>query len=1003
MKRFISMIVAFSFLATTPAQVYGANYSDAYILKDEVQGTFNGHKDGRSLNIELQYVDLKSDYGFDIAKLGALNLLKGYERNFNPSNTATNLDVLSILLNMEGYEPEAVTLAIDFQGDYPELNSLECKNAAYIELAATYGYITEIEALDALDNYGVAGFQNLGNNVAPKNQENPNNENFDIKGYTTRVNLAEWMGIYLDNTEAALPITPNIGQYSVTDHTSILAYQIPYVETVVANGLMTSTNNQFRPSGTMTKGELAHTLVSLEPYYSADRGFETITGVVGAVKTNENPTLNNTVYDVYVRGTDGKTYVLSTTKYTTTTGTSTEIPTYKNGKMINNFSVDVNDTIEFVVATGQDPTFAAGTAMFTGVLTSNEVNYTIGKLKSVDLDSGTISIAPDDSNNDFQRTYQMVDGLYNTSGLVLGVGTQYERYAPDEIPHGAKYKLTLKGDVVTNILYIGQDVLIDERRGIVIENQPDFGYMVVLGMDNVKRVYKYYPDEITVEKQPYYDHEDYVGYYDEVFSYDGYDPRDATVYDIEAGDLIFLRPDSEDNTYIDYISVTPNYIQRTGVVNKVTVNDGYSTVLITFDNGQIGSYQVSDDVIVMKDRSIKDASYLEAGDNAKFLINEAIIDSGYVVESIKEISVEERGHDISSIVKGQFTAYNAIQGEVSLTNAQALQNSGWGNADYMATYSLKPNDNIDVNINDVQTTVTNFNRLLKNNDDYVTYMAVEQNYSGEKVKFITAYDGRDTLLATDMITNISANGKIVLQSAANEYQIKEDAIIVKNDKLVSKSALEPYDLVQVALNGGQASVIKVIESIENTGVQIARGRIQSVDEGNSFTVKSLVLLENNQWTYSPIERTYAVGPNTIYLTADGSVQDINTFIGYTQDTVINKVYNIIADGTNATFIIESPYSNENVNGTVYNVEDGVVYLKDVNYYDKDTGSWKVVGVKDNTATVNFEPNSVTIKNSEVVDVSKIQVGDKLVVKTATLDLTDEQSLTVTGYINFIEN
>ncbi len=670
--------------------------------------------------------------------------------------------------------------------------------------------------------------------------------------------------------------------------------------------------------------------------------------------------------------------------------------------MINNFGLDVNDSIEFTVATGTDPVFPANTGIFAGVLQSNARSTAVGKLKDIDLVNGFITIAPSE-NNDKVVYYQMADGLYDSSGITMGVGTEYAKYAPDEIPFGAKYKLTLKGNVVTDIKYIGQDTLVDEKRGIVIENQPDFGYMVVLGMDNVKRVYKYYPKQIVVEKQPYYDHEDYVGHFDEVFSYDGYDPRDATVNDIEAGDLVFLRPNVKDNTYIDYISVTPNYIQRTGTINKVTVNDGYTTVLVTFDNGQVSSYQVPDDVVVRKDNKVKDASILEVGDSAKFLINDAIIASGQIVESIKEINVEDAGHEIDGVVKGTFVGYNPIQGEIQLSNAQSLETSGWANTKLLDTLSLKAKDAPKVYINDVETNVTNFNRLLKANTDYQVYLAVEQNYNGPKVVHMTAYDGRDTLLNTDQITNVTSNGKILLQSTANEYKVKKNAIVVKNDKLVTNTALQPYDLVQVSLNGGDASVVKVVDSIENTGIQIARGRIQTVNDNKDFTVKSLVLLENNKWTYSPIERTYQIDRNTVYLTSDGEVNDISTFIGYTDTSVINKVYNIIADGSYAKYIIESPYVNDDVNGTVYKVEDGVVYLKDVNYYDKESKSWRAVGVSNNTATINLVENSVTIKDSEVIDPSKIEVGDKFFAKTDKLNYQTNVPIDVTGYINFIEN
>ncbi len=998
MKKFLSLILACSFLMATP--VYAA-YSDSYILKDTVQATYSGHKDGRNVNKELQFIDLKSTYGYDIAKLGSLNLIKGYEKNFQPNSTASNLDVISILLNMEGYEPEAVTLAAAFQTKNPQFNSLESKELAYIELATKYGYITEAEGTNAIQEKGANGLATLQRGSGPKTQINPNNENFTIDGNARRDNIAEWISTYLTNIEATLPITPNVGQYSANDHANISAQQIPAVETVLANGIMTKVNGNFEPAGTLIKGELAHTMVSLEPYFYADRAYELKTGIVGAVKTDTNKSNASTKADVYVRGTDGKTYVLTTTKYTKNNGLDTEIPTYKNGKMINNLSLAINDSVEFVVSNGTGE-FPAGTAMFTGVLSSNNAAYATGKLKNVDLDTGAITIAPT-GNNDTSYTYQMVDGLYDSSGLILGVGTEYERYAPDEIPYGAKYKLTLKGQVVTDIKYIGQDTIINESRGIVIENQPDFGYMVVLGNDGVKRVYKYYPDEVVVEKQPYYDHEDYVGNFDEFFSYDGYDPRDATVDQIEAGDLVFFRPSATDKQYVDYISVTPYYISRTGVINKVTVNDGYTTVLVTFDNGSVSSYQVGDDVLVRKDNSLKDASFLEPGDNAKFLINEAIIDAGQIVESIKEIVVEEQGHLISDIVKGELTGFNSIQGELSLANAQTLKTNGWANNTILATYPLKSKNEAPVYINGTQTNVTNLNRLLKNNDDFEVYMAVEQNYSGPTIKYVTAYDGRDTLLQDDMITNISPSGKLILQSAANEYAIKDNAIIVKNDKLVSKSALSPYDMVQVSLNGGEASVIKVIDSIENTGIQVARGRIQAVDENKSFTVKSLVLLENNQWTYSPLERTYVIDEDTIYLTSNGTVNNINTFLGYTENSAINKVYNIIADGTYAKYIIESPYVNENLNGTVYKVEGNNVYLKDVSYYDKDKGSWQRAGIKNNSATVTLMPNSVTIKNSEVINPNKIEVGDRLFVKTNALNYKVGESLSVTGYINFVEN
>ena len=93
--------------------------------------------------------------------------------------------------------------------------------------------------------------------------------------------------------------------------------------------------------------------------------------------------------------------------------------------------------------------------------------------------------------------------------------------------------------------------VIREARGVVVENDPTLGYLTYRTSSGV-RTANYYRDSIEVEKQPYYESADRIGYIDQLFPNFQFDPRDTTIDTIKPGDNVYLRFNGDGN--ITYIS-----------------------------------------------------------------------------------------------------------------------------------------------------------------------------------------------------------------------------------------------------------------------------------------------------------------------------------------------------------------------------------------------------------------------------------------------------------------
>ncbi len=236
--------------------------------------------------------------------------------------------------------------------------------------------------------------------------------------------------------------------------------------------------------------------------------------------------------------------------------------------------------------------------------------------------------------------------------------------------------------------------------------------------------------------------------------------------------------------------------------------------------------------------------------------------------------------------------------------------------------------------------------------------------------------------------------------------IDEGTIVVKNGKHISPTGVLVPDYAQVVLNGNQqAAIIIVKPDSGNEGISIMRGRIAKINDFEDFTVQSHANLRESEWIYSPIERSYTMDYRT-QIKEDGVTIGLDQFKTYSEINKVDEVYTIIAEGTKATHVVKMPYVTESVIGEIYDISDDVVALNEISVYDTADERWSMLSYTNNYGYIDLDPDTIIIKNSEVIDVDQLQLGDRLRVMT-DIDmkeaLVDDDNRNATGYILIVED
>ncbi len=975
MKKALSIIITLVISLSSVFPTFAL--TDEKILTDPITNMYTGRTEAQTIIKNINFKDVPATFWAReaITRSGALNMVKGFNNNYNPSGTVSKEEAIAFLMRGVGLEIASQQAGITAMAAAPGQTGLQnIWSLGYLNMASQIGVITPAEYTEALTATPV---------------------NFIRTAPATREEVADWLvkAITYKDPQSFISSETQQKVYTFTDWKQIDVTKVSAVESISTNKIMTGTNGLFKPKGNISRAEMAQVLKNMDSIYFKAMGIEKKIGTVGVLKdAQQNQTGSASAWrNIYIR-TDAGT--IDAIQYELQSSSSPQAKNkdavvYLNGAgTIGGLNLlEEGQQIEYLVDT------ATSTVLYVQMV-KGVSEYTLQRLLySFDITDGQI-ITKDDTGKQF--TYPVVKGLYGTNGTKSYLVIDQKDRDMKSLPIGSRVELTILNDVVKEIKFIGQKEIYPEIRGIVVENNSELGYITIIDNTGAEVTKKYYSDDMVVEKQPYYTEQDDIGYLNQMFPHFQYDPRSTVISEVEPGDIVFILPDSEDPEAITSISASTNYIMKYGKIKQFKANGNEGQVLIEYEDKSTAWFDVPDGIFVSEDGKPKKVSDIQAGDWAKLLVNQAIIEPGHVMQSVKEITLEGSEHFISNIVKGQLNSINPIQNQLILQNVQTLSKTGWSNYTQLKQFSLSGKD-VEYYYQGKRISLDYANKFLKRSDGDV-YVGLENSYATERVKIVTFRQGRDELLPSDTVLDANGSGAFSIITNSGDIKTDQGTIVRRYGRLVDGNSIMPSDYARVALNGeNNAAVVDITDMPDISGVVISRGRIATINDDTSFKIQSMATLAGTSWAFSPIQREFTIDYDTKYLDSTG-LTDPKKFITYTTDTKVDKVYNIVVDGTKATYVVDSPYTTKSVKGTIYDITDTTVSIKDAYVYNETTGKWTLVSNTNSTLVITVPTNSIIVKNNKVVTTSGLVKGDSIRVMTDKLDAKVLPATNITGYI-----
>jgi len=301
------------------------------------------------------------------------------------------------------------------------------------------------------------------------------------------------------------------------------------------------------------------------------------------------------------------------------------------------------------------------------------------------------------------------------------------------------------------------------------------------------------------------------------------------------------------------------------------------------------------------------------------------------------------------------------------------------------------------------------NEFVRRSPNTLALLALENHHGGERIAQASFFTSRWEVLQPDVVIAVDGRGGFHIGSVDGVITTSPGTVVVRDGTLVNGRNIRPGDYVRVTLyRENRAGVVEISPAPNFAGVQIARGRIQSVDQGNSFRVQSMSLFDGQQWHFTPIERLFTIDRSTRFI-VDGFLMDLNDFVSFTPEAgldgaenVFNRVFNVVIDGSRAAWVTDAPHATESIRGIIYHVEGDTIHLRDTHVRDQLSGAWRLTSNISATATVNIGPNSIIVDRDQVVDLFSLQAGHQVRIMTESLPATIAPGIEVNGRIVLVE-
>ena len=922
-------------------------FADDYILSDEVRNIYEGRTEAASLIRAAQFNDVGPGSPFQeaIVRGVALGLIHGDGPNFRPNDNLTWIDAISFADRVADSRSMGLDIAIRvlMEDGWSDLDAL----------------IEELDLEDDIVNIIEEIWDMLGGTP---------------DSYITREEVARLLWLAINGA------APNIFNdrplsrvYDFSDWRNIAARNLIAVEHIASANVMVGDGTNFNPRANITRGEMAQVMVNLDSLLFEVNGWERKHATVARIQDNQYITTGEAEVrrDIFVRLGDGSVDIL---QYLIVDNPSPQVmdqgAVVFSGGFVGGLGIlVVGDTIEYIVDNNNN------ILMYVNVIGEAEDTYVQGRLFSVDVEQTTIVLQ--NANND-NFSYSMAEGIILQRGTANYIMMDLARVPVGDMPIGQHLRLTLRNNVVIAINFVGLPVLVEEIRGLVVENNPDFGYMVIIDSDGRRVTMRYYENEMLVEKVRHFDTA-VPSYLNHLFPNFSFNPNATTIDSVSPGDIVFIRPDPEDDGVILMISAATNYIMRYGRVSNITHEDGYLSLLFEFENGQTTWFDISTSILITRDGRRLNPMAIQTGDWARVLVNEAIIAPGHVITSVVEMTIEGGNRHISSIVRGNLSGINSIQNQIMIEHAQTLGQTGWTNHRELAQFSISGN-NIQYFYNDRQISRGEAVNLFGRRGNTTVYLALENHFAGEAVRMVSFRSDREERLPTDTVIHADGTGTIQLAGQIDDISTDRGTIVRRHGRLVSGLDIFPSDYLAVVLSGaGTAAVIDIFDRPDTSGMQIMRARVSEVFDGESFAVQSMSQLFGSDWVFTPVQREFTIDPRTVFLPHGTFSHD--TFLTYTEASVFDQVFTIVTDGARASHIFDHSFANRAARGTIFRIEGNVIHLRDVSIQNPANNQWTPISIANNTMTVTVDASTLIGRNNTVSQLRDLRNGDQLLILT----------------------
>lgn len=987
--KWLALALSMSFLLQP---VYSAIPEDQGIVAAEVKASYRGLLLGDTIRNNLNFSDLSGSHWAKeaVSRLGALGIIQGYRENgryaFRPNQRVSKEEALALLIRAIGKEADAKKAAEGIPAGETAPSNLDFWSKGYLTLAQQLGAISREELNDA-----------LAEDQSALNAK----ENFRRKDMATREEVAAWL-VKLASSAGVTELSPqyeNQAIFAYEDWKNIDAKYLPFVETVSRARIMQGSNHRFAPKQGISRAEIAQTISNMGERLYKMRNITQKNGYIGHIEdatTYQNQTskkeriylvrnqegqVDKWIYEEQI-GSNGKKEAFSAPVYLYQNLTT--LLQLKEGDKVE-YLVDDKDNLLYVSTKAADKAFT-----FSGSLQP-----------FTNLDKGQITLK--DGENTFHFT--MASTLYKRNPDMVAMTIQYNnRFVPlKDMPYSHRITVVVKDKLVTEINFQGDIIRTGEISGIIKEIQPEFKYLVLETWDGKILNKKYQIGNLKIEKKAHYDNSVDTGYFDELFRHYKFDTTDAKIEDLEVGDIIHALVSEEDDEYITSISASTNYVIDFGqIVDLRNQGDAGMQISIRHPNQSVSHYNVSPKAGIFYGEERSNAARLAVGQTVKLLIGQAVIQPGTMKETVKEISIDKLGNQVANVYKGNIGLLNQAQKQLTLNHSYQLQHSRWDN--YQASRVLQHNEKTKYYYNG-QRVNADYVRKYLFSEDFTGYAVTTQFFSGEVLDTLSFRDSRETMLDRNRVETVADYKQFSLENRKAKIATDEGTIILKDNHVVSFSSLLPPDYTRVILNGeDKAALVEVTAEPQNDAIQVFRGRIAKIDEMKSFQVQSNAALNGMNWTYSPIKREFVMDYKTMIYTKDGFIPQ-SQFLSYSEITHTNKVYNIISDGTHAQYVLEQPYLQEGVKGTIYAIDGGEIKIKDVFVYQKAQKKWVPLSLTNSYASLTFHPSALIFSQNKRIDKESLKVGESiraLATEDLVKSLKNDSDRSVEGYLFFVE-